>query len=135
MRNFTIDPLSPAILLFEVIWFAAAGAMFVAAQRTKSEWLKATWSGFALSILGLHILAVIPSWWLYYAEGRLDWGGQGCVALDMSCLQQTIKDTVVVVQNAIALGAFVVAFILYQRKFPKQLAPGEAKADATGGYK
>ncbi|HEX9711457.1 MAG TPA: hypothetical protein VGB52_02760 [Actinomycetota bacterium] len=135
MTNFTIDPLSPTILLFEVIWFAAAGVMLVVAQRSKSEWLKATFAAFGLSILGLHILAVLPSWWLYYAEGRLDWGGQGCVAFDMSCLQQTIKDSVVVVQNAVALGAFVVAFVIYQRKFPKQLASGEAKSEATGGYK
>ena len=48
---------------------------------------------------------------------------------------KSIKDSVVVVQNAVALGAFVVAFVIYQRKFPKQLAPGEPKPDATGGYK
>jgi hypothetical protein len=40
-----------------------------------------------------------------------------------------------VIQNAIALGGFVVAFWLYQKKFPKQLGPGESKPEATGGYK
>lgn len=133
--NFTIDPLSPAVLLFEVIWFAVAGLMLLLAFRAKSGWLKATWGAFGLTILAWHILAVLPSWWLYYAEGRLDWGGQGCVVLDMSCLQQTIKDTVVVIQNAVALGAFVVALIIYQRRFPKQLAPNEPRPETTGGYK
>lgn len=135
MTNFTIDPLSPVILLYEIAWFGAAGAMFLVARRTKSEWLKATMGAFGLSILGLHILAVVPSWWLYYAEGRLGWGGQGCVELDAPCLKQTVKDSVVVVQNAVALGALVVALMLYQRRFPKQPAAGEPKLEATGGYK
>lgn len=136
--NFTIDAdtaISPAFLLVELVWFGAAGAMFLVAFRTKSEWMKATMGAFALSILGMHILAILPSWWLYYAEGPLDMGGTGCVELDVSCLKQAFKDTVVVVQNAVALGAFVVAFMIYQKKFPRQLAPGEPKPDATGGYK
>ena len=33
------------------------------------------------------------------------------------------------------LGGFVVGFLIWQKKFPKQLAPGEAKPEATGGYK
>lgn len=135
MTNFTIDPISAEILIYEIPWMIAAVVFLLVAHRARSSWVKATFGAFGLSILGLHVLAVLPSWWLYFAEGRLDWGGQGCVALDASCLKQTIKDTVVVVQNAIALGAFVVGFILFQRRFPQQLAPDESKPEATGGYK
>jgi hypothetical protein len=35
----------------------------------------------------------------------------------------------------VVLGAFVVGFLIWQKKFPKQLAPGETKPEATGGYK
>ena len=133
--NFTVDPQSPEILLFEIPYFLAMGAMFFAAYRSKNGWIRATWGAFAVSLLAWHTLAILPSWWLYYAEGTLGWGGQGCVAIDASCIKQTLKDTVVVVQNAAVLGAFVVGFIIYQRKFPKQLAPDEPKLEATGGYK
>ncbi|HVL89997.1 MAG TPA: hypothetical protein VM841_07170, partial [Actinomycetota bacterium] len=119
----------------EIIWFGAAAAMFLAAWKTKSDWVRASLAGFALSILAIRVLAVLPSWWLYYAEGTLDWGGQGCAEIDLQCIKQTIKDSVVVVQNAVILGALVVGFIIWQKKFPKQLAPGESKPEATGGYK
>ena len=133
--NITIDPLSPALLLFEAVYIAVSVGLLVLSQRMKTEWGRAGVAGFALMILALRSLAIWPSWWLYYAEGELGWGGQGCVALDLSCLKQTVKDTIVVIENVIALGVFVVAFVIWQKKFPKQLAPGEAKPDATGGYK
>jgi hypothetical protein len=41
----------------------------------------------------------------------------------------------VVVENAVGLGAFVVGFLIWQKKFPKQLASGEPKREMTGGYK
>ena len=53
----------------------------------------------------------------------------------MSCLKQSARDLVVVIENAVGLGAFVVGFLVWQKKFPKQLAPGEPKREMTGGYK
>jgi hypothetical protein len=103
--------------------------------KVKSDWVRASLAGLGLSIIGIRLLAVLPSWWLYYADGQLGWGGQGCVELDLDCLKQAAKDTVVVIENAVVLAALVVAFIIWQKKHPKQLAPGEAKLDATGGYK
>lgn len=129
------DPIDPGWLVFEAVYILICVGLFAVAYRSRSEWVRASLAGLALSILGIRILAVLPSWWLYYADARLDWGGQGCVEIDAQCLKQSLKDTVVVVQNAVALGAFVVGFIIWQRKFPKQLAPGESKPEATGGYK
>ena len=126
---------SPVWILFEGAYFAICAVLFLGAYKARSEWVKASLAAMAISILGWRILAVIPSWWLYYAEGELKWGGQGCIELDASCLKQSLKDTVVVIQNAIGLGAFVVAFWLYQKKFPRQAGPGEAKLESTGGYK
>ncbi len=135
MLAVTFDPLDPILLLFEGAYILISAVLFAVAYKAKSEWVRASLAGLALSILGIRLLAVLPSWWLYFAETKLDWGGQGCVEFDLQCGKQALKDTVVVIQNAVVLGAFVVAFIIWQRKFPKDLAPGEAKPEATGGYK
>lgn len=135
MIGIVFDPISPKWLLLEALYLGGAIALLLAAYRASNEWLKASLAVFAVALLGLRILAVLPSWWLYYADGVLKWGGDGCKALDASCLKQAIKDTVVVVEGAVGFGGFLVAFWLYQKKFPKQLAPGEAKPEATGGYR
>jgi hypothetical protein len=131
----TIDPLSPVLLIFEGLYIGFGILLLLISSKVKSEWVKASLAAFGIATLAWRLLAVIPSWWLYYADGRLQWGGQGCVELDVSCLKQTAKDTVVVIENAIVLGGFVAAFLIYQKKFPKQLAAGESKPEATGGYK
>jgi hypothetical protein len=135
MLAVTFDPLDPVLLLFEGVYFLICAALFAAAYKARSEWVRASLAGLALSILAIRVLAVLPSWWLYFADARLDWGGQGCIAIDAQCIKQAIKDTVVVVENAVVLGAFVVGFIMWQKKFPKHLAAGESKPEATGGYK
>lgn len=133
--NITFDPLDPILLVFEAVWILISIALILVSGRVKSGWVKASLAGLGLSILGWRTLAILPSWWLYFADGTLGWGGQGCVELDVSCLKQAAKDTVVVIQNAVVLGGFVAGFIIWQKKNPKQLAPGEEKSDATGGYK
>lgn len=129
------NSISPVWLLLEAVYLAAAGALMLAAYRAKSEWIRAGLATLGLAIFAWHILAVLPSWWLYYADGVLGWGGNGCTKLDGSCLKQSVRDIVVVGENAVGLGAFVVAFLVWQKKFPKQLAPGEPKREMTGGYK
>lgn len=139
--NFTFDPVDPKLLLLEVVWVALAAGLFFLAMRSKSEWVKATLAGFAISILGIRLLAIIPSWWLYFADGRLDWGGQGCTAINpatpegLSCVKQSAKDLIVVIQNGIVLAGFGAAFVIYQRRQPRQLKSGEPKLESTGGYK
>lgn len=133
--DFTFDPLDPKLLLIHSIWYLIAAGLLVGAFRSKGEWLKASLGAMGLAILGIQTLAVLPSWWLYFADTKLDWGGQGCTAFDLQCAKQVIKDSVVVVENAVALGAFVVGFIIWQRKYPKQLASGESKPETTGGYR
>jgi hypothetical protein len=136
MLAITFDPLDPILLFIDLaVYMVAAGLLLFGAYKAKSEWVKAALGALGLSVLGLRLLAVLPSWWLYFADARLHWGGQGCIAIDLQCIKQAIKDTAVVIENAVVLGAFVVGFMIWQRKFPKQLGPGEAKPEATGGYK
>lgn len=127
--------ISPKWLLVEGVYIVGALALLAAALRAKGEWVKAGLGAFGVAILGWRLLAVIPSWWLYYADGELRWGGQGCVEVDAGCIKQSIKDLVVVVENAIVLGGFVVALMMWQKRFPKQLGAGEKPPEATGGYK
>lgn len=127
--------ISPWWLLVEGAYIGGSLALLIFAFKVKSEWVKAAVGAFAVAMLSWRLLAVIPSWWLYFADGELQWGGQGCVTADASCLKQSIKDTIVVIQNAIVLAGIVVAFLIYQKRFPKQLATGESKPEATGGYK
>ena len=129
------NSISPVWLVLEAVYFVIAGILMAAAYRAKSEWVKAGLATLGLAILAWHILAVLPSWWLYYADGVLGWGGNGCTKIDASCLKQSARDIIVVGENAVGLGAFVVGFLVWQKKFPKQLAPGEPKREMTGGYK
>lgn len=129
------DTANPALLLFELIYLGIAVALLLISGRVKSEWVRATLAALGLAIIGLRLLAVVPSWWLYFSDSHLHWGGQGCTALDLQCLKQAIKDTGVVIENALVLGGFIVGFLIWQKKFPKQLSPGESKPEATGGYK
>jgi hypothetical protein len=126
---------SPWWLLVELIYIGGSLVLLGVAFRSQNGWMKAGLAAFGLAMISWRLLAVIPSWWLYYADGVLRWGGQGCTEIDGQCLKQAAKDIVVVVENGMVLGAVVVAFMLWQKRFPKQLAAGEKKPEATGGYK
>jgi hypothetical protein len=129
------NSVSPFWLILEGVYIVAALALLGAAFRSKSEWTRASLGALGMAILAWHILAILPSWWLYYADGVLGWGGNGCTKLDMVCLKQAARDIVIVGENAVGLGAFVVGMLMFQKKFPKQLASGEPKREMTGGYK
>jgi len=136
----TPPELRPTLLLFEVVWFLIAGGLFTAAYRAKLEWVKASLAVFALAILGWRLLGVIPSWWTYYSSTSLNWSASGCSSLStgkdaMACLKATARDVVATIELGIAFTGFIVGFLVYQKRFPKQLAPGEPKPESTGGYK
>lgn len=139
--NITFDPLDPILLVFEGVYLVVGVGLLLWSGKVRSEWVRASLAGLGLSIIAFRLLAIIPSWWLYFADGRLGWGGQGCVEINpftdagISCIKQAAKDTVVVIENAVVLGGFIFAFVWWQKKHPKQLASGEAKPETTGGYK
>ena len=135
MIALVFNSLSPSWLVLEAIYIVVGLALMAAAYKAKSEWIRAGLAALGLATLAWHILAVLPSWWLYYADGVLGWGGNGCTKLDATCFKQSARDIVVVIENAVGLGAFVVGFLVWQKKFPKQLAQGEPKREMTGGYK
>jgi len=101
------------------------------------------WVYLSLVMLGLWLalfvtMAVIPSWFLYFADGVLKWTytfrlrlGFRTIALPM----QAVRDTVVVVWYGVVLTAAGLAVRAFNKRNPKVLPTGEDKREATGGYK
>jgi hypothetical protein len=89
--------------------------------------------------IGLFItMAVIPSFWLYFADGTLKWTGKFRLPLGVRTLtlpMQAVRDTIVVVWYGLVLTAAGLAVRAYNRRNPKVLPAGEEKREVTGGYK
>ncbi len=101
------------------------------------------WVSLVLVMMGIWIvlfitMAVIPSFWLYFADGTLKWTGKFRVPLGVRTLtlpMQAIRDIVVVVWYGLVLGAAGLAVRAYNRRNPRTLPAGEEKREVTGGYK
>jgi hypothetical protein len=113
----------------------------VSLVRPKNEgerWIKLTLVMMAIWI-GLFVtMAVIPSYWLYFADGTLKWTGTFEVPLGFRTLtlrMQALRDVGVLVLYGVALGAAVLGLRMYNKRNPKVLPSGEEKREATGGYK
>jgi hypothetical protein len=113
----------------------------VSLRRPKDEGER--WVALTLVMMGIWIalfitMAVIPSYWLYFADGTLKWTGKLEVPLGVRTLSlpmQAVRDVVAVAWYTVALGAAGLAIRAYNRRNPKVLPSGEEKREATGGYK
>jgi hypothetical protein len=113
----------------------------VSLGRPKDEgehWLSLSLVMLALTA-GLFVtMAVIPSFWLYFADGTLKWTGKFEVPLGFRTLtlpMQAVRDVIVVVWYGVALGVAGLAVRAYNQRNPKVLPSGEEKREATGGYR
>ncbi len=101
------------------------------------------WVALTLVMMGIWValfvtMAVVPSFWLYFADGTLKWTGKFEVPLGIRTLSlpmQAVRDVVVVVWYGVVLGAAGLLIRVYNRRKPKVLPAGEEKREATGGYK
>jgi hypothetical protein len=101
----------------------------VSLRQPKDEgerWIQATVVGLGLFAVMLVLFAVIPSYWLYFADGTLKW---------TSFWLSKLRDVVVSGYYVVVLLAAGVAIGVWNRRNPKVLPPGEDKREATGGYK
>jgi hypothetical protein len=113
----------------------------VSLRRPKDEGER--WVALILVMMGIWIalfvtMAVVPSFWLYFADGTLKWTGKFSVPLGIRTLSlpmQAVRDVVVVVWYGVVLGAAGLLIRAYNRRNPKVLPAGEEKREATGGYK
>lgn len=103
-------------------------------QRWVSLWLVAMGIFVAMII----VLAVIPSWWLYFADATLKWTDNFTLSLGIRKIvlsKQVIRDIIVVLWYGVALVAAGLLIRIWNKRNPKVLAPDESKREATGGYK
>jgi hypothetical protein len=113
----------------------------VSLLRPKDEGQR--WVSLALVMIGIWLamivaLAVIPSWWLYFADATLKWTDNFTLRLGIRTIvlpKQVLRDLIVVIWYGAALTAAGVAIHVYNRRRPKVLPPDEAKREATGGYR
>jgi hypothetical protein len=119
----------------------ALEATEVSLVRPKNEgerWISLTLVTMAIWVALFIAMAVIPSYWIYFADGTLKWTGTFEVPLGFRTLtlqMEAIRDVVVLILYGAAIGAAVVAIYLYNKRNPKTLPSGEEKREATGGYK
>jgi hypothetical protein len=113
----------------------------VSVVRPKDE--GGRWVRLVLVTMGIWValfvtMAVIPSYWLYFADGTLKWTGRFTVPYgfgELDLPQQAIRDVIVVIWYGVALVAFGLAIRAYNQRNPRTLPTGEEKREATGGYK
>lgn len=98
-------------------------------RKPKDEgerWISTSLAAFGLFALLMVFMAIVPSYWLYFADGTLRW---------TTPLLQALRDIVVSGYYVVVLVAAGVGVFVYQKRNPKVLPPGEDKREATGGYK
>jgi hypothetical protein len=116
-------------------------AVEVSLVRPKDEGER--WVRLVLVTMGIWLalfvtMAVIPSFWLYFADGTLKWTGTFTIPYGLGELtlpMQMVRDVIVVIWYGLVLGAFGLAVHQYNKRNPKTLPSGEEKREATGGYK
>src|SRR5918999_6500291 len=114
-----------------------AGGNGVSLVRPKDEgerWVKLTLITMGIWVAMFITMAVIPSYWLYFADCTLKMTGRLTVPYgfgELDLPQQAIRDIIVVVWYGVALGAFGLAILMYNRRNPKTLPSGEEKREAT----
>lgn len=90
-------------------------------------WTSAFIAGIVISALAIIFLAVIPSWWIYFAENQLGWGGTNRILV-------TIRDMMAMGYLTVVAAAFVV--IAYQVQVIRKRLRGERQAERySGGYR
>jgi hypothetical protein len=116
----------------------AAGVSLVRPKDEGERWIKLVVVTMAIWVALFVTMAVIPSYWLYFADGTLKWTGTFTVPYgfgELTLPQQALRDLVVVIWYGVVLGAFGLAIGMYNKRNPKTLPAGEEKREATGGYK
>ena len=116
----------------------ATGVSLVRPKDEGERWIKLTLVTMGIFVALFITMAVIPSYWLYFADGTLKWTGRISIPYglgEFDLPQQAIRDIIVVIWYGLALGAFGVGVHLYNKRNPKTLPSGEEKREATGGYK
>ncbi|MDQ4005109.1 MAG: hypothetical protein M3135_02255 [Actinomycetota bacterium] len=90
-------------------------------------WTTAFLAGIVISFAAITSMAVIPSWFLYFAEQTLGWDQTNRLLL-------TLRDVLVTGYLTVVVGVFVVT--LYKLQVIRKRLRGEKQAERySGGYR
>ena len=107
--------------------------------KTESQrWVSLTLATMGIWIAMIIVFAVVPSWWLYFADGTLKWTDNFTVSLGIRKIvlsKQVIRDLIVVAWYGVTLLAAGRMIGIWNKRNPRVLPADEAKREATGGYK
>jgi hypothetical protein len=87
----------------------AAGVSLVRPRDEGEHWVKLVLVTMAIWVLMFVTMAVIPSFWLYFADGTLKWTGKFTVPYGLGELvlpMQMVRDVIVVLWYGLALTGF-----------------------------
>jgi hypothetical protein len=101
----------------------------VSLRKPKDEgerWIQLFLVALGLFALMIVVFGIIPSFMLYFADGSLGW---------TSFWLNKLRDVVVSGYYVVVVGAFIVGVVVWNKRHAKVLPSGEAKREATGGYK
>jgi hypothetical protein len=113
----------------------------VSLLRPKDEsqrWVSLSFVMLGIWLVMIVVLAVIPSWWLYFADATLKWTDNFTLPLGVRTVvlpKLVLRDTIVVGWYGAALVAAGLLIRRYNKRKPRVLPPDEAKREATGGYR
>jgi hypothetical protein len=101
----------------------------VSLRKPKDEgehWIQVSLLSLALFAAMIVVLAIIPSYFLYFADGTLKW---------TSKLMAAVRDIVLSGYYVVVLSVVAVLIVRWNKRNPTILPTGEEKREATGGYK
>jgi hypothetical protein len=101
----------------------------VSLRHPKDEaehWIQVCLAALAAFAVMIVVFAIIPSFFLYFADGTLKW---------TSFWLNKLRDVVASGYYVVVLVAAGAAIVIWNRRNPRVLPPGEEKREATGGYK
>lgn len=126
-----------AILIGSIVLIALFLAL---AKRLRSnhEWLSAVMGVMAITIGMWWAFGILPSAWVYYVDGARDVLEGAVIPAALPAMEdfyQVFRDSVVIVETAVALVAVAMITRAAQKRFPRELGEGEEGRTQTGGYR
>ncbi len=120
------------------------GFLVLAKQlRDTQGWLSAILGTMAATIAAFWAFGILPSAWVYFLDGQRDLMENAVIPGQLSIggnviaanFYQVFRDSVVMMETFVAMGAFAVAAMYVQKHYPRSLAEGEEARPQSGGYK
>lgn len=121
-----------------------AGTLFLAkVLRDSHGWLSALFGVMAATVVAFWLFGILPSAWVYFLDGSRELLRDTVVpsqiafgdTVVMSNFYQVFRDSIVMLETVVAMGAMAAVALWIQKRYPRGLAEGEEKGPSSGGYK